>query len=135
MDSKVTHSLLIALAEASDASVRNAIALQVADEKIAGGDEVLSRLIQRPDLVSQRGTLVHALGHYDCSGYVVLLVELVASGNFEVAHEALQALETVEHLEGDDVLRAFERLERVRGHPDLEAWRTNLLDDLTEMFE
>jgi hypothetical protein len=135
MDRKVTHSLLVALAETSDASVRNAIALQVADERIVGGDDVLSQLIQRPELANQRGTLVHALGHFDCSGHVMLLVDLVASGNFEVAHEALQALETVEHLEGDDVLRAFERLERVRGHPDLEAWRTNLLDDLTEMFE
>lgn len=134
MDRKVTQSLLVALSEASDASVRNAIALQVADEKIVGGDKVLSRLIQRPDLASQRGTLVHALGHFDCSGYVALLVELVASGNFEVAHEALQALETVEHLEGDEVALAFVRLERARGEADLDAWRVDLLDDLSEMF-
>lgn len=114
---------------------RNALALRLAEARTPGLDLVLVRLIQRPDLADKRGTLVHALGFLDCSDHVALLVELVASGGYEVAHEALQALETVDEADSEVVERAREILDRARAVANVETWRATLLDELAELFD
>lgn len=119
----------------TDADTRNALALRLAEAATPGLEPVLVRLIQRPDLADNRGDLIHALGYLDCSDHVALLVELVASGNFEAAHEALQALETVEEADAEEVERARAILERVRSVANVEPWRAGLLDELSEMFD
>lgn len=119
----------------ADAAERNTLALRHAEAKTPGLDTVLVRLIQRPDLADKRGTLVHALGYLDCSDHVGLLVELVLTAEFEVAHEALQALETVEEADGEDIEQAFDRFQAAHAQPDLPAWRKELLEDLSEMFD
>ncbi|MGH1560041.1 hypothetical protein ACRAWD_25030 [Caulobacter segnis] len=119
----------------ADDAQRNSLALSLAEARTPGLDAVLVRLIQRPDLADKRGTLVHALGYLDCSDHVGLLVELVLTAGFEVAHEALQALETVEEADGEDIENAFDRFQAVHAQPDLPAWRRELLEDLAEMFD
>ena len=119
----------------ADADQRNALALRLAEAGTPGLDAVLVQLIQRPDLADKRGTLVHALGYLDCSDHIALLVELVAAGNFEVAHEALQALETIDEADEDEVERAVAVLKRAKGVANLEPWREGLLDELAEMFD
>ena len=118
----------------ADAAERNTLALKLAELKTPGLDAVLARLIQRPDLADKRGTLVHALGYLDCSDHVGLLVELVLTADFEVAHEALQALETVEEAGqlvltdwcGDYLMcRLFERYQRLRAHAHVRTYRTH----------
>jgi len=119
----------------TDADQRNALALRLAEAGTPGLEAVLVRLIQRPDLADKRGTLVHALGYLDCSEHIALLADLVAAGNFEVAHEALQALETVDEADEDEVERALAVLKRAQGVANLEPWREGLLDELSEMFD
>jgi hypothetical protein len=134
-DLENASSDLMSLEDVVDGAMRNALVLRLAEAKVAGVDEVLVRLIQRPDLVKNRGTLVHALRHYDCAPHVALLVGLVVSGGFEVAHEALQAIETIEHVEGDGVHAAFKKVECALKANDIEDWRKPLLDDLLEKFD
>lgn len=134
-DLEETSSELLSLENAKDGATRNALALRLAEAKCEGVDEVLVRLIQRPELANNRGTLVHALRYYDCAPHLALLADLVVTGGFEVAHEALEAIETIEHVEGNDVRAAFEKVERARGNDVLEAWRRPLLDDLWEKFD
>lgn len=127
-------SELLLLENVADGSARNSLALRLAEAKVPGVDEILVRLIQRPDLADNRGTLVHALSYYDCAPYVTLLVDLVIAGGVEVAHEALEALETIDHIDGDAVDDAFERFERAIAADEIQNWRRPLLDDLAEMF-
>ena len=107
-DLEYTSPELEALESAVDAVTRNALALRFAEAKLSGLDRVLVRLIRRPDLANNRGTLVHALRHYDCAPHLPLLTDLVVTGEFEVAHEALEAIETIEHVEGSAVRASFE---------------------------
>jgi hypothetical protein len=117
-----TSDDLRTLETTTDDATRDALALHLAE-------------IGAQDLADKRGSLIHALGYLDCSNHLVLLVELVASGNFEAAHEALQALETIDEADADDVERAQAILDRARGVANIEPWRTSLLDELSEMFD
>lgn len=119
----------------ADDAQRNSLALNLAEQKTPGLDAVLVRLIQRPDLADKRGTLVHALGYLDCSDHVGLLVGLVLTGGFEIAHEALQALETVEEADGEDIEEAFDLFQKVQADPNLLPWRRELIEDLGQMFD
>jgi hypothetical protein len=122
------------LENASDARVRNALALQLAERNAQGLQDVLIRLIKRPDLANSRGTLVHALDLLDCSDHLGLLVDLVVTGNWEVAHEALQILETLDEVDGDDVDLARAALGCAKDVTGPDDWRSDLLEDLSEMF-
>ncbi|MCJ2177370.1 hypothetical protein [Novosphingobium album (ex Hu et al. 2023)] len=64
---------------------RNSLALELSDTKEPRLFRHLVELIQRPELVNNRGMLVYCLKNYDCSSIVDLLVELAESGNFEVS--------------------------------------------------
>ena len=64
-----------------------------------------------------------------------MLADLVVSGGLEVAHEALETIETIKHGEGDDVHAAFEKVERALEANDIEDWRRPLLNDLYELFD
>lgn len=125
---------LHALEACADAVARNALALRLAEARTPGLAEVLVRLIQRPDLVRQRGTLVHALAMLDCAPHVGLLVDLAITGGFEVAHEAVGALEGIEQAKGEAVDEAFARLGEARAAAAVEDWRRDLLDDLRTLF-
>lgn len=127
-------SELLLLENVTDGATRNSLALRLAEAKVPGVDQILVRLIQRPDLANNRDTLVHALSYYNCAPYAVLLVDLVLSGGFEVAHEALEALETIDHVDGGDLREAFERFKRAIAAGEIQDWRRPLLDDLAEMF-
>lgn len=118
-----------------DAETRNALAMRLAQAGTPGLDAVLVRLIQRPDLADKRAPLIHALSFVDCSDHVALLIELVASGGRESAHEALQALETVDEADSEEVERARAILDRARNVANLETWREALLDELADLFD
>jgi hypothetical protein len=123
------------LQTARDANERNAAALRLADRKIPQAKALLLDLIKRTDLRDQRGTLVHCLGYFDCSDQFRLMVELVISGNFEVAHEALEILELIEGMDGDEAAAALEAVEEAIEDQAIEGWRGELLSDLLEMFD
>ena len=64
---------------------RNSLALELSDTKDKRVFQPLVELIQRAELVNNRGTLVYCLQNYDCSTIVDLLLELAEFGNFEVS--------------------------------------------------
>lgn len=125
----------LSLENATDDATRNALALRLAEARVVGLDDVLVRLIRRPDLAESRGTLVHALRHYDCAPHLPLLVDLVTSGSFEVAHEAFEAIETIEYVAGESARAAFETVEQALEEDDVPDWRRPLLDELFGMFD
>jgi hypothetical protein len=63
-----------------------------------------------------------------------LLVELVVSGNWEVAHESFQLLDHLDELKGPQVPRARELI--AKSLVDCrEDWRKDLLRELDSMFD
>lgn len=115
----------------TDPAERNALAIALGEARTPGLVEVLVRLIQRPDLREHRGTLVHVLGFHDCSAYLPLLAGLVVEGNWEVAHEAFEIVDTVDAADEDDVEQALAAVKAAR---PLEDWRRELLEDMAELL-
>ena len=119
----------------ADGAARNALALRLAEARTPGLPEVLLRLIDRPDLRANRGTLIHSLGHYDCSQYLNFLLDLVISGGLEVAGEAFEIIDLIEAVDGEDAERALASTTEASTRTDLEDWRRAMLDEILEMFE
>ena len=117
-----------------DHAARDQLALRLADAHVPGTPDVLLRLIGREDLANHRGTLVHSLGHFECSGYVPVLTHLVATGNFEVAHEAFKIVDNIEHAAGPAIRSAYAEVNSALAVVG-EDWRRKLLQDLLNLFE
>lgn len=77
-------SLLQSL-ESTDASVRDAAALDLMDIGDERAVAPLLRAISKPENVNHRGTLVYALSAFDCREFIETLVHLALTGNYEVA--------------------------------------------------
>jgi hypothetical protein len=125
---------LVRLEEVANDAERNALALDLAETGRQEVFEPLTRLIDREDLRNHRGTLVHALRYLDCSRHVAFLAGLVATGNYEVAHEALYILESVEAAPSEEVDRMVSATETALVSAGLEDWRRELLEDLVECY-
>lgn len=134
MTSEQIQSALRTLEATDDAKLRNELALQLADARVDAASDVLARLIQRPELKNNRGTLVYALGHLNCAPYAAMLITLVLEGDFEVAHEALYALETIDDHADALVEDVQVSLDRSRQAVGLEDWRLLLIEDLEDML-
>ncbi len=119
----------------ADGAARNALALRLAEARTPGLPEVLLRLIDRPDLRANRGTLIHSLGHYDCSQHLNFLLGLAISGGLEVAGEAFEIIDLIEAVDGKDAERALASTTEALTRTDLEDWRRAMLDEILEMFE
>lgn len=76
-----------------DAKERNALAIEFSDTNDPRVFEPLVKLIERSDLVNNRGTLLYSLASYDCSSVADLLRNLFKTGNFEVRSEAQMILD------------------------------------------
>lgn len=125
---------LIALEAETDHAARNTLALVLADRRTPGLPDVLIRLIRREDLRDHRGTLVHALGDFDCTAHLHLLAELVAQGNWEVAHEAFQIIDAMQEADVEEVGRVVGVATGILMREGVEPWRRTLLEDLREMW-
>jgi hypothetical protein len=119
----------------TDGAERNALALRLAEARTPGLQNVLIEMIGREDLRSNRGTLIHCLGHYDCSAYLNFLLALVIDGGFEVASEALQIIDLIEAIDGEEAELAFASATEALARPDLLDWRREMLEEILEMFE
>lgn len=88
--------LLLPDLESSIASIRDQAALALME---LGNDAAVAPLISaitRPENVNHRGTLVYALGAFDCRDHVETLVDLALTGNFEVSTGAFLIIEEIE---------------------------------------
>ena len=119
----------------ADGTARNALALRLAEAGTPGLPDVLVRMIGRADLRTNRGTLVHCLGYYDCSDHLNSLLGLVIDGGLEVAGEAFEIIDLIEAVDGEDAERALDSTTEALDKPDLVDWRRAMLEEILEMFE
>jgi hypothetical protein len=78
--------------KSADASVRNAAALRMIDTDAVDFIPALTDAIMNADNVGANGTLVYALGHFDCNPYFRLLVAVALRHKFEASCEACSIL-------------------------------------------
>lgn len=88
--------LLELLRTADSPLIRNAAALALSDLKEPKAFAVLVELLRDERTRKSRGTLLYALGAYDCSSILPLLVDLVIGGNFEVSRQAWELIQGIE---------------------------------------
>ena len=103
--------LLIQDLESTDATVRNAAAIDLMDLGDERAVAPLLRAITNPENVNHRGTLVYALSAFNCEGFIELMVRLALTGNYEVSGEACSIIEE-SATSNDCVLRVKAELER-----------------------
>jgi hypothetical protein len=118
-----------------DPMERNRLALDLSETKDARVKASIVNLLRRPDLKDSRATLVHSLGGFENGDILKLLVDLVVSGNWEVAQEALILINGIDHVEGEEVKEAFSQVKRALTSQGGEPWRRELLQELEELFD
>lgn len=79
--------------ESSNSSIRDRAALELMDLRDESAVGPLLRAISKAENVNHRGTLVYALGAFNCEPFLEVLVDLVLTGNFEVSTGAFSILE------------------------------------------
>lgn len=123
------------LKETKDSVERNALAITVSETRDPSVQAALVALIDRPDLLDQRATLVNCLGKFDCSDKFLWLVNLVCQGNWEVAHEAFDILADVESVDSREAKLGFDVLSKALDSGVIDDWREKLVADLLAMFD
>lgn len=76
--------------------LRNTIAIALAD---IGDESVLKPIVNAlndPKTIGKRGTLLYALGFFDYSPYIELLINFIISGNFEESRQSLSLIESID---------------------------------------
>ena len=79
--------------ESTDSSVRDKAAISLMDIGDKRAVLPLIQAIKKPENSNHRGTLIYALGAFNCLEHIKLLVNLVLTANFEVATGSFQILE------------------------------------------
>ncbi len=95
-DKRAVEPLVAILKETNSSKVRDAAAVALRDLGDPRALTPLLELIADPKTEGHRGTLVYALGGFDCAGILLQLVQLVIYGNFEVSRQAFTAIESIE---------------------------------------
>jgi HEAT repeat protein len=71
--------------ESPSSSVRDKAALDLMDIGNESAVGPLLQAISNPENLNHRGTLIYALGAFNCEPFLEVLVDLVLTGNFEVS--------------------------------------------------
>lgn len=84
--------LLIQDLESPSSSVRDKAALDLMDLGNESAVGPLLNAISKPANFNHRGTLVYALGAFNCEPFLEVLVDLAITGNFEVSTGAFSII-------------------------------------------
>lgn len=122
------------LASTEDPLVRNALALALSDMKDPPAFDALLDLIKSARTEGKRGTLLYALGAYDCSTALPVLVDVVIHGNFEESNQALSLINEIETELDEATWRECNQQLR-SALPLASDERRPLLEKLIELFE
>ncbi len=126
--------LLEILQVTRDAAVRNAAALALSDLKNPSAFTLLVDLLKSDHTRGSQGTLLYALGAYDCSPVLPLLVDLVIDGNFEVSRQTFSLISGIETELDDRVWKSCR--ERLRSAVIVATEdRRPILEELLKLFE
>jgi hypothetical protein len=133
-DTTACPSLRQILTTTESTEVRNAVALALSDVKDPLMMDLLIELVKDPRTAGNRGTLLYALGAYDCASILPLLVSFVVEGNFEVSRQALSIISTIAAVLDEATWRTCS--ERVReGLRTATEERRPLLEELLALFD
>jgi hypothetical protein len=128
------QAVVDALLATNDATARNALAMIISDQRCPAGFEALATLLKDDRTRSHRGTLLYALGAYDCSSILSLLIDFVIDGTFEVSRQAHTLISNIETEVDDQTWNACaERLRNAlsTAAPD----RQPVIAELLELFD
>ena len=121
-----------------DIITKNQVAIYLSDET---ADKrvlyCLHDLINNPIYKNMRGTFVYCLRNFPPEDSFSLAIALVLTGNFEVAHEAFQILDSVEeNLDEHSVKASYDKvMAHYKNKREDEAWRKSLIEDLIDGFD
>jgi len=91
---KSINSLITDL-ESNDSAIRDKAAISLMDIGDSSAIAPLIKAIKNPSNIHHRGTLVYALSEFDMSDHINLLIDLVVTGNYEVATGSYHILEEI----------------------------------------
>jgi hypothetical protein len=115
-------------------TVRNALAMIISDQKHPAGFAALVTLLKEDRTRAHRGTLLYALGAYDYSSILPLLIDFVIDGTFEVSRQAHTLISNIETEVDDQTWNAC--AERLRNAlPTAAPDRQPVIAELLELFD
>jgi HEAT repeat protein len=128
------QAVMNVLLTTNDPAVRNGLAMIVSDQKHPAGFDALVKLLQDERTRAHRGSLLYALGAYDCSSILPLLIDFVIDGTFEVSRQAHSLISGIETEVDESTWSAC--AERLRGAlPNADPDRHAVVAELLELFE
>jgi hypothetical protein len=118
----------------NDPAARNALAMIIGDQKYPAGFDALVKLLGDDRTRAHRGTLLYALGAYDCSSILPMLIDFVIDGTFEVSRQAHSLISSIETEVDDQIWNACaERLRKALSSVDPD--RQSVLAELLALFD
>ncbi|MFD1246123.1 hypothetical protein [Paralysiella testudinis] len=110
------------------------IILDLAEERNPEIYPIILELIDNPLYKNKIGSLIYALRNYPPNPLFQKAVDWIITGNFEVAHEAFEIVNSIDQINGEDVLLSYLKIQKAIIH-NKDDWRADILNELMEMFE
>ena len=111
------------------------VILDLAEQKNNEVYPIIVKLIEQPEFNNCKGTLVYALENYPPEPLFEKAIEWLIHGEFEVAYGAFNIINKISKLSGDQVDNAYETIKTFSTNHQNEKWRTELLNEVLDMFE
>lgn len=111
------------------------VILDLAEQKNNEVYPIILKLMEQPEFNKCKGTLVYALENYPPEPLFEKAIKWLIHGEFEVAHGAFNIINKISKLSGDSVDDAYESIESDSKDHKNEEWRTDLLNEVLDMFE
>ena len=128
------QAVMDVLLTTNDPVVRNGLAMIVSDQKHPAGFAALVKLLREERTRAHRGSLLYALGAYDCSSILPMLIDFVIDGTFEVSRQAHSLISGIETEVDEPTWSAC--AERLRGAlPNSDPARSAVIAELLELFD
>lgn len=113
---------------------KNEIAIYFSDKNDERVVPILEQLINNPIYKNHRGTFVYSLKKFSDEKHFDLLIQLLINANYEVAHEAIDIIHSMNFITGEKVQRAYTQLNNAHQHC-CEFWRKELIEEVLSCFE
>ena len=111
------------------------IILDLAEKKDNEIYPIILNFIEQPEFERCKGTLIYALENYPPEPLFEKAIDWLIHGGFEVAHGAFNIINKISKLSGDQVDNAYETIKIFSTNHQNEKWRTELLNEVLDMFE
>ena len=111
------------------------IVLDLAEKKDNEIYPIILDFIEQPEFKRCKGTLIYALENYPPEPLFEKAIDWLIHGEFEVAHGAFNIINKISKLSGDSVDDAYESIRFASKDRKNEEWRTELLNEVLDMFE